>query len=137
MNYKIEIDLDKIPGAVVKCREIDGKTQSAVIIPVDNDKGTVVDGYWAFDYKVSGQVWLPLRNGPRLTLMAYESRDARYGSHSLKPSFSSEYNNSMSEEERKAVPYCGKMKERQAQAGQSKPAQAQESKQGKRDDGWW
>lgn len=44
-NFNIQVDLTKLPGARVM--DIQGKksTRQCVVIPIDNNVGTIADGY--------------------------------------------------------------------------------------------
>lgn len=110
MNYNLSIEIGKIPGARVK--EIEGKNgpRTCVVIPIDNERGMCVDAYEKFDHKLGGMVWLPLRS-VRLNLQALESRDVRFGSHYIKPSFSKEFYRNIADEDKKNIPIVGNMKE--------------------------
>ena len=52
---------------------------------------------------------VPLKS-VRLNLTANESRDVRFGSHYLKPSFSKEFYKTIAEEDRKNIPIIGNLK---------------------------
>lgn len=105
MNYNISIEIDRVPGA--KVMEI--KDRRCVVIPIDNDRGMCVDAYEKFDHKLGGMTMVPLKS-VRLNLTANESRDVRFGSHYLKPSFSKEFYKTIAEEDRKNIPIIGNLK---------------------------
>ena len=48
-NFNIQVDLTKLPG--VKVMDIQGKksTRQCVVIPIDNNVGTIADGYLTMD----------------------------------------------------------------------------------------
>ena len=110
MNYNLSIEIGKIPGARIK--EIEGKNgaRTCVVIPIDNEKGMCVDAYEKFDHRIGARVWVQLRSA-RLNLQALECRDARFGSHYVKPSFSKEFYQNIAEEDKKNIPIVGNMKE--------------------------
>lgn len=118
MNYNISIEIDKLPGA--RIMEIQGKNgpRSCVVIPIDNARGMLVDSYTTFDHSIGGQVWKPLRN-LRLNLCALESKDARFGSHYLKPSFSREFFKTIAEGDRRNIPIVGNLKPMSPKSTQS------------------
>lgn len=109
MNYNISVELDKLPGA--RIMDIQGKNGSrrCVVIPIDSARGMLVDSFSSFDHSVGGEVWKPLRN-VHLNLCAIESRDVRFGSHYLKPSFSRDFFKTIAEEDRKNIPIVGNLK---------------------------
>lgn len=108
-NLNIQIDLTKIPGA----REMDvtrgDVTRKCVVIPIDNAVGTVCDGY-----RAQGPDGLPVKrffNEVKLNLVGIEYRQKRHGiSHGLKPAFSKETTERMTEEEMYNTPWCGTVK---------------------------
>lgn len=118
MNYNISIEIDKLPGA--RIMEIQGKNgpRSCVVIPIDNARGMLVDSYTTFDHSIGGQVWKPLRN-LRLNLCALESKDVRFGSHYLKPSFSREFFKTIAEGDRRNIPIVGNLKPMSPKSTQS------------------
>lgn len=110
MNMNISIDLDMLPGARVM--DIQGKTctKQCIVIPIDNKIGTVCDGYLTKD----PQTGLPTEkffNHVKLNLMAVEHRTKKHGiSHGLKPSFSQEKTERMTEDEMYNTPWMGTVK---------------------------
>ena len=107
-NYNLSIALTKLKGA--KVMEIEGKTckRLCVVIPIDNDEGTVVDSY---EGKVDGLPTIKPLNDVQLHLSAFEFKEKRYGqSHGLKASFSKKRQERMTEDEIRAMPFVGHMK---------------------------
>ena len=106
----ISIDLDMLPGARVM--DIQGKTctKQCIVIPIDNKIGTVCDGYLTKD----PQTGLPTEkffNHVKLNLVAVEHRTKKHGiSHGLKPSFSQEKTERMTEDEMYNTPWMGTVK---------------------------
>ena len=109
-NLNISIDLTKLPGARV--REVEGKTttKTCVVIPIDSNVGTVCDSYQTKD----AQTGLPTTrffDEVKLQLVAIEYKQKKHGiSHGLKPSFSQQYQERMTEEQLYNTPWMGTMK---------------------------
>lgn len=109
-NLNITIDLTKLPGARVM--DIEGKTMTrqCVVIPIDNNVGTVCDGYIGKD----GKTGLPTTRffeDVKLNVVAIEHRTKKHGiSHGLKPSFSAEHQSKMTEEQLYNTPWVGTVK---------------------------
>ena len=107
-NYNIRIALTRLKGA--KVMDIEGKTctKRCVVIPIDNEDGTVQDAYEA---KVEGlPTWKPL-DEVQLNLTAFEFREVKFGqSHGIKVSFGRKRMETMKEEELRAMPFIGNMK---------------------------
>lgn len=94
MNYSISINLSRLAGAVFT--KIKGKTatKACLVIPIDDA------GLYAGE------------KGIYLNLVAYEQRDAKYGNtHLVKRSLSKTERESMTEEQIRAEPILGDMKE--------------------------
>lgn len=109
-NFNIQIDLTKLPGARVM--EIEGKksTRQCVVIPIDNNVGTVCDGYFTKDAQ-TGFPTTKFFDDVKLSLVAIEYRQKRHGiSHGLKPSFSQEYQERMTEDQLYNTPWLGTVK---------------------------
>ena len=107
-NYNLRIALTKIKGA--KVMDVEGKTctKRCIVIPIDNEEGTVVDAYEANRDGV--MTWKPL-NDVFVNLSTFEFKEKRYGqSHGLKVQFSKRRLESMSEDELRAMPFIGNMK---------------------------
>ena len=108
-NFNIQVDLTKLPGARVQ--DIQGKksTRRCVVIPIDNEVGTVADGYIT-----NGPDGIPTMksfNDVKLNLVAIEYKQQKYGiSHGLKQSYSSQHYERMSEEEKHNSPWVGTVK---------------------------
>ena len=107
-NYNLRIALTKLKGA--KVMEIQGKTctKTCVVIPIDNEEGTVRDSY---EGKIDGMPTTKFLEDVQLNLTAFEFREKKYGqTHGLKASFSKKRMESMSEEELRSMPFVGNMK---------------------------
>ena len=107
-NYNLKIALTKLKGA--KVMEIQGKTctKTCVVIPIDNEEGTVRDSY---EGKIDGMPITKFLDDVQLNLTAFEFREKKYGqTHGLKASFSKKRMESMSEEELRSMPFVGNMK---------------------------
>lgn len=108
-NLNITIDLTKLPGARVM--EIEGKTMTreCVVIPIDNQVGTVCDGYTA--KLPDGGTTHKFFEDVKLNIVAIEHRNKKFGiSHGLKPSFSAEQTSRMTEEQLYNTPWIGTVK---------------------------
>lgn len=107
-NYNLKIMLTRLKGA--KVMEVEGKRSKrlCVVIPIDNDEGTVVDSY---ESKIDGLPTTKPLNDVQLNLSAFEFKEQRYGqSHGLKASFSRKRLEKMSEDEVRSMPFVGHMK---------------------------
>ena len=108
-NLNLSIDLTKLQGA--KVMDIEGKysTRKCVVIPIDNRLGTVCDGYTS-----KTQDGMPTErffDDVKLNLVAIEYRQKKHGiSHGLKPSYSKEVSEMMTEEQVYATPWMGTVK---------------------------
>ena len=108
-NYNLRIDLTKIKGA--KVMEIEGRTctKLCVVIPIDNEEGTVQDSYEG-KTKEGMPTWKPL-NDVQLNLTAFEFHEPKYGqTHGIKAQFSKKKLERMKEEEMRSMPFIGNMK---------------------------
>mgnify|MGYP006969165982 CR=1 FL=1 len=107
-NYNLKIALTKLKGA--KVMEIQGKTctKTCVVIPIDNEEGTVRDSY---EGKIDGMPTTKFLNDVQLHLTAFAFREKKYGqTHGLKASFSRQRMERMTEEELRSMPFVGNMK---------------------------
>lgn len=108
-NLNLSIDLTKLKGAKVMDVQGEFSTRKCVVIPIDNNLGTVCDGY-----TVKTPEGLPTTrffDDVKLNLIAVEYRQKRHGiSHGLKPAFSREVSEKMTEEEVYATPWMGTVK---------------------------
>lgn len=107
-NYNLTIALTKLKGA--KVMEIQGKTctKTCVVIPIDNEEGTVRDSY---EGKIDGLPTTKPLNDVQLHLTAFEFREKKYGqTHGIKASFSKKRMESMAEDELRSMPFVGNMK---------------------------
>lgn len=107
-NYNLRIALTKLKGA--KVMEIEGKTckKLCVVIPIDNEEGTVQDSY---EGKIDGLPTLKPLDDVQLNLTAFEFREKRFGqTHGIKASFSKKRLQSLKEEDLRAMPFVGNMK---------------------------
>lgn len=108
-NYNIKIELDKLPGAKIMDIKGETKIRRCVVIPIDNERGTVVDEYTKFDHQSGGVTTKPLAH-VQLLVTAYESSNQSYGStHYLKPQVSKEFFERMSEEQVRNLPFIGSL----------------------------
>lgn len=107
-NYNLRIALTKLKGA--KVMNIEGKTctRLCVVIPIDNDEGTVQDSY---EGKIDGLPTTKPLEDVQLNLTAFEFREKKYGqTHGLKASVSRKRLEKMTEEELRSMPFIGNMK---------------------------
>ena len=108
-NFNIQIDLTKLPGARVMEIQGNRSTRQCVVIPIDNNVGTVADGYIT-----TGQDGLPVTkyfNDVKLSVVAIEHRQKKHGiSHGIKPSFSQQYQERMTEDQLYNTPWVGTIK---------------------------
>lgn len=108
-NFNISIDLTKLPGARVM--DIEGKTMTkrCVVIPIDNHVGTVCDGYTV--KLPDGGLTTKFFDEVKLNIVAIEHRTKKFGvSHGIKPSFSKEMMERMTEEQMYNSPWLGVLK---------------------------
>lgn len=107
-NYNLRIALTKIKGA--KVMDIQGKTckKTCVVIPIDNEEGTVQDSY---EGKIDGLPTMKPLDDVQLNLTAFEFKEKKYGqTHGIKASISRKRMERMSEEELRSMPFVGNMK---------------------------
>lgn len=108
-NLNISIDLTKLPGARVM--DIEGKTctKKCVVIPIDSQVGTVCDSYQSRNQ--DGSPTTRFFDEVKLQVVAIEYRQKKHGiSHGLKPSFSQQYQERMTEEQMYNTPWIGTVK---------------------------
>lgn len=107
-NYNLRIALTKLKGA--RIMDIQGKTckKTCVVIPIDNEEGTVQDSY---EGKIDGMpTWKPM-DEVQLNLTAFEFKEKKYGqTHGIKASFSRKRMEKMTEEELRSMPFIGNMR---------------------------
>lgn len=106
-NFNIKIMLTKLKGA--KVMEVEGKHSKrlCVVIPIDNEEGTVIDSY---EGKIDGLPTTKPLNDVQLHLSAFEFREKRYGqSHGIKAAFSKKRMEQMTEDEIRSMPFVGNM----------------------------
>ena len=90
-NFNIKIELDRIPGAKIMDIKGDVATRRCIVIPIDNERGTVIDEYKKFDPGLGAMTSRPLEH-VQLLATAYESAKQSFGSsHYIKPQVSREY----------------------------------------------
>lgn len=93
-NFSIKTDLLKLAGAFVTNLKGKTATKQCLVIPVE-DAALFVG-----------------KNGVYLNLTAFEMREARYGdTHCVKQSLDKDRYDALSEEERKALPILGGMRQ--------------------------
>lgn len=108
-NFNIKIELDRIPGAKIMDIQGDTATRRCVVIPIDNERGTVVDAYKRFDHSFGGMTTKSLEH-VQLLATAYESANQNFGSsHYIKPQVSREYFERMSETQVRGLPFIGSL----------------------------
>lgn len=108
-NLNLSIDLTKLKGAKVMDIQGTHMMRKCVVIPIDNELGTVCDGYFA--KTPEGLPTIRSFDDVKLNLVAIEYRQKKHGiSHGLKPSFSREVSERMTEEEVYATPWMGTVK---------------------------
>lgn len=90
--------------------EIEGRTctKKCVVIPIDNEEGTIVDAY---EGKIDGiPSWKPL-DDVQLNLTAFEFKEKKYGqTHGVKAQFSRRRMEKMTEDQLRSMPFVGNMK---------------------------
>ena len=100
----------KLDGA--KVQDVQGKTQTrrCVCVPIDNRVGTVTDAYFTRGQD-TGELREVKLKGVLLHLTAFELRVKDKGqSHLIKPSFSRETYERMTDEQVRRVPWIGNVK---------------------------
>lgn len=108
-NFNIKIELDKLPGARIMDIQGETKVRRCVVIPIDNERGTVIDEYSKFDHQAGGVTTKPLTH-VQLLATAYESSNQSYGStHYVKPQVSKECFERMSEDQARRLPFIGSL----------------------------
>lgn len=108
-NFNIKIELDRIPGAKIMDIKGETATRRCIVIPIDNDRGTVIDEYKKFDHSLGGMTSKPLAH-VQLLATAYESANQNYNSsHYIKPQVSKEYFERMSETQVHNLPFIGSL----------------------------
>lgn len=108
-NFNIKIELDRIPGAKIMDIKGDVATRRCIVIPIDNERGTVIDEYKKFDPGLGAMTSKPLEH-VQLLATAYESANQNFGSsHYIKPQVSREYFERMSETQVRGLPFIGSL----------------------------
>ena len=108
-NLNIQIDLTKLPGARVMDIQGNKSVRQCVVIPIDSKMGTVCDGYEGKGK--DGTPEFKFFNDVKLNLVAIEYAKKKHGiSHGLKPSFSKEVTQRMTEEQLYNTPWLGTVK---------------------------
>ena len=108
-NFNIQVDLTKLPGAKVMDIQGTKSTRQCVVIPIDNNVGTVADGYLA--KTPEGLPTTRFFEEVKLSMVAIEYKQKRHGiSHGLKPSFSQQYQERMTEDQLYNTPWIGTVK---------------------------
>lgn len=109
-NFNIQVDLTKLPGARVMDIQGNKSTRQCVVIPIDNHVGTIADGYLAKDPQ-TGLPTTKFFSEVKLSMVAIEYKQKKHGiSHGLKPSFSQEYQERMTEDQLYNTPWLGTVK---------------------------
>ena len=87
----------------------DTATRRCVVIPIDNERGTVVDEYKKFDHSLGAMTSKPLAH-VQLLATAYESASQNFNSsHYIKPQVSKEHFERMSETQVRNLPFIGSL----------------------------
>ena len=108
-NFNIQVDLTKLPGARVMDIQGNKSTRQCVVIPIDNKVGTIADGYLA--QTSDGLPTTKYFSEVKLSMVAIEYKQKKYGiSHGLKPSFSQQYQERMTEDQLYNTPWIGTVK---------------------------
>ena len=108
-NLNIQIDLTKLAGAKVMDVQGSKSTRRCVVIPIDDKTGTVVESY--IGKTPEGLPTPKYFNDVKLNLVAIEYTQQKHGiSHGLKPSFSREHQERMTEEQMYNTPWIGTVK---------------------------
>ena len=108
-NFNIKIELDKVPGAKIMDIKGETATRRCVVIPIDNERGTVIDEYKKFDHGLGAMTSKPLAH-VQLLATAYESANQSFNSsHYINPQVSREYFERMSETQVKNLPFIGSL----------------------------
>jgi hypothetical protein len=109
-NLNIQVDLTRLPGARVMDIQGNKQLRRCVVIPIDREVGTVIDGYMG---KAQDGVSPEFKffDDIKLNMVAVEYRTHRHGiSHGLKPQFSKERVERMTEQQMYDVPWIGTVK---------------------------
>ena len=112
MNYDIKIDLLKLKGARVMDIQGNKEVRHCVVLPINNENGTIIDGYFAQD-RATGMKTERSLNSCFLNLTAFEltSGNNSYGqSHYIKPKFTRERMEMLNQEQIKQIPFVGHLK---------------------------
>lgn len=108
-NLNIQIDLTKLPGARVMDIQGNTMTRRCVVIPIDETVGTVCESYKS--KTPDGQTTTKFYNDVKLNIVAIEYNQKKHGiSHGLKPAFSREYQERMTEDQMYNTPWMGTIK---------------------------
>ena len=112
MNYDIKIDLLKLKGARIMDIQGAREVRHCIVIPIDNEIGTIIDGYFAKD-RATGMKTERSLNSCFLNLTAFElaSGSNSYGqSHYIKPKLTREKMELLNQEQVKQIPFVGHLK---------------------------
>ena len=108
-NFNIQVDLTKLQGARVMDIQGNKSTRQCVVIPIDNKVGTIADGYLA--QTPDGLLTTKYFSEVKLSMVAIEYKQKKHGiSHGLKPSFSQQYQERMTEDQLRNTPWIGTVK---------------------------
>ena len=108
-NFNVQVDLTKLPGA--KVMTIEGKKSSklCVVIPIDNEVGTVADGYES--QTKEGIPTTKFFSDVKLSMVAIEYKTKKHGiSHGLKPAFTQKFMDTLNPDQLYNTPWLGTMK---------------------------
>ena len=108
-NINVTIDLTKLPGARVMDITRGETTHRCVVLPIDNDMGMVCDSYEA--KLPDGLPTMKPYSEVKLFMVGIAQREMKFGaSHGLKPAFGPKQIEKMTEEQLRAVAWCGNVK---------------------------
>ena len=108
-NINVTVDLTKLPGARVMDITRGETTHRCVVIPIDNEMGMVCDAYEA--KLPDGMTTMKPYADIKLFMVGIAHREMRYGmSHGLKPAFNTKHIADMTEDQMRAVAWCGNVK---------------------------
>lgn len=108
-NINVTIDLTKLPGARVMDITRGDTTHRCVVLPIDNEMGMICDSYEA--KLPDGLPTMKPYSEVKLFMVGIAQREMKFGtSHGLKPAFGPKMMEKMTEEQLRAVAWCGNVK---------------------------